>query len=240
MTRTTSARIAGFTLLFYIAVGIAQMIVARGATSGEGTAARLASIATHTVQLRINVVLTLVICLTALTLAVSLYAITRDSDQELALLALACRAIEGAIPVMSILATLGLLSLATAAAAGAPNAAASYPLAAILLNVKGWLPLIGATFFAVGSALFSWLLLRGRIVPASLAWLGVAASVLLVLGLPLQLVGGLRGTVMQLMWIPMAAFEIPLGFWLLIKGVREPTAHVSVTETRQTWTQRTG
>jgi hypothetical protein len=190
MTRTTSARIAGFTLLFYIAVGITQMIVARGATIGEGTAARMASIATHTVQLRINVVLTLVICLTALTLAVALYVITRDDDQELALLALACRAIEGAIPVISILATLGLLSLATAAAADAPNAAASYPLAAFLLNLKGWLPLIGATFFAVGSALFSWLLLRGRIVPTSLAWLGVAASVLLVLGLPLQLVGG--------------------------------------------------
>jgi hypothetical protein len=30
----------------------------------------------------------------------------------------------------------------------------------------------------------------------------------------------LRGPVTQLMWLPMAAFEIPLGLWLLIKGVR--------------------
>ena len=35
-------------------------------------------------------------------------------------------------------------------------------------------------FFAVGSLLFSWLLLRGRMIPVGLAWLGVIASALLV------------------------------------------------------------
>jgi hypothetical protein len=28
------------------------------------------------------------------------------------------------------------------------------------------------------------------------------------------------GTVTQLMWLPMLAFEVPLGPWLLIKGVK--------------------
>jgi hypothetical protein len=37
--------------------------------------------------------------------------------------------------------------------------------------------------------------------------------------LPLQLAGFLRGAVTQLVWIPMAAFEIPLAVWLLVKGV---------------------
>jgi hypothetical protein len=46
-----------------------------------------------------------------------------------------------------------------------------------------------AIFFAVGSLLFSWLLLRGRMIPVPLAWLGVLASVLLVVILPLQLAG---------------------------------------------------
>jgi len=49
------------------------------------------------------------------------------------------------------------------------------------------------------------------------------ASALLVVGLPLQLAGVLSGSVTQLMWIPMAAFEIPLALWLLIKGVAAPT-----------------
>jgi hypothetical protein len=42
----------------------------------------------------------------------------------------------------------------------------------------------------------------------------------LVVGLPLRLADVLSGISTQLIWIPMAAFEIPLGFWLLIKGVR--------------------
>ena len=83
----------------------------------------------------------------------------------------------------------------------------------------GWKTTVGATFFAVGSTLFSWLLLRGRMIPVALAWLGVLASVLLVVGLPLQLAGVLGGSATQLMWLPMAAFEVPLALWLLIKGL---------------------
>ena len=85
--------------------------------------------------------------------------------------------------------------------------------------MQGWITTIGATFFGVGSALFSWLLLRGRMVPVPLAWLGVFASVLLVVSLPLQLAGILRGPVTQLLWLPMLAFEVPLGLWLLVQGV---------------------
>ena len=48
MTRTTNARIAGFTYLFYIAVAFPSMILSSRATGGEGTAERLASIAQHT------------------------------------------------------------------------------------------------------------------------------------------------------------------------------------------------
>ena len=46
-----------------------------------------------------------------------------------------------------------------------------------------------AIYFAVGSLLFSWLILRGRLIPAALAQLGVIASALLVVILPLQLAG---------------------------------------------------
>ena len=47
MTRNTSARIAGFTFLFYIAVAFPSMVLLVRATSGEGIAAKLTSIAHH-------------------------------------------------------------------------------------------------------------------------------------------------------------------------------------------------
>ena len=216
MTRTTNARIAGSTFLFYIAVGISSAVLFGRATSGEGVAAKLAGIAQHASNVRITVVLDLLCCFSALVLAVTLYAITREEDPDLAMLALTCRVGEGVIGAVGILSTLGLLWLATAAGANAPDTAAAHALGAFLLrgNVA-----LTATFFAVGSTLFSYLLLRGRMIPIPLAWLGVVASVLLVVGLPLQLAGFLRGPVTSIMWLPMLAFEVPLALWLLIKGV---------------------
>ena len=223
MTRTTNARVAGSAFLLYIAVGVTQMVVSSGTGSADGVAARLALFAAHAARVRVNVVLSLVICVTALVLAVALYAITRDEDREVALLALSFRLGEGLLAAIAPLPTLGLLWLGTErAGTGGPDAGVATALGGLLLEVRGWNTTISATLFAVGSTLFSWLLLRGRLIPVPLAWLGVVASVLLVVGLPLQLVEVLDGTIVQLMWLPMAAFEIPLAFWLLIKGVGSP------------------
>jgi hypothetical protein len=87
-----------------------------------------------------------------------------------------------------------------------------------------------AIFFAVGNTLFSWLLLRGRLIPVVLAWLGVLASFLLVVVLPLQLAGLFGGTmawsasITWLVWLPMLVFEVALALWLIIKGVATPSA----------------
>lgn len=165
MTRTTNARLAGFTFLFYITAGIATLVLAGRAHATD--------------------VLSVLNSFAALVLGVTLFAITREQDPDLAMLGLTCRVVE-AIP----------------GGAG-----------------------VGAIFFAVGSTLFSWLLLRGRIIPAALAWLGVLASVLLVVILLLQRAGLFGGavhwssSVTWLIWLPMLVFEVAIALWLLIKGV---------------------
>jgi hypothetical protein len=222
MTRATNARLAGFTFLFYIAAGITTMVVSSQAVSGEGTAARLASIAQHAPQVRVTVLLNLLTSFTALVLGVALYGITRDEDHELAVLALACRICEGLNGALGLGTTVGLLWLATAAAGPrAPDAATANVLGAFLLMPGA--P-IGAIFFAAGSTIFCYLLMRGRMIPAPLAWLGVLASVLLVVALPLQLAGFLTGrfTSYLVMWMPMLVFEIAVALWLIIKGVAMP------------------
>lgn len=161
MTRTTNARLAGVTFLVYIAAGIGAMALA-----GRPQVS----------------LLSLITSFAALVLGVTLYAITREQDRDLALLALSCRIIEA-------------------------------------------VPGEGAIFFAVGSTLFSWLLLRGRMIPAALAWLGVISSALLVVILPLQRAGLLGGSVgwssslTWLIWLPCLVFELALALWFLVKGV---------------------
>src|SRR5206468_5875581 len=134
-----------------------SMVLLDRATNAEGIAAKLARVAEHASDVRLAVVLSLISCFAALVLAVTLYAITRDVDPDLALLALACRVGEGVINAPSIAAAAGLLWLAT----GATDGASTHTLGAFLLKFQDWIVTISATFFAVGSTLFAWLLLRG-------------------------------------------------------------------------------
>lgn len=217
MTRTTNARIAGFTFLLYIAAGITSMVLGGRATSGEGVAAQLATIARHATDMRLTILLGLLMSLCALVLAVTLHAITREQDRDLAMLALTCRVAESIVG-MDVSGTLGLLWLATTTQGAGLDPGAASALGAFLLKMGDTMG-PSATFFAVGSTLFSWLLLRGRMIPTALAWLGVLASILLVVCLPLQLAGLLRGPVISFMWIPMLLFEVPLALWLIFKGV---------------------
>src|SRR6266851_834007 len=147
MTRRTNAKVAGFTFLFYIAAAFSGMVLANSAASGEGTAAKLASIAHHASAMRLAIVLEMLGCFCALVLAVTLYAITREQDPDLAMLAMTCRVAEGVLnAAIGLVAMVGVLWLGTGTQPGAPDAAATYVLGAFLLKVLAWNPIIGATF----------------------------------------------------------------------------------------------
>ncbi len=167
MTRRTNARVAGITFLIYIGAGIATLALKDRVSA--------------------TAVLTLVTSFCEIVLGVTLFAITRDEDPDLALLALLCRVVES-IPGHS----------------------------------------RGAIYFAVGSTIFCWLLLRGRMIPVALATLGVLASALMV-GVLLLNTAGLVGSGTNwssmftwLPWLPMLAFELTFGVWLIVRGVDAP------------------
>jgi hypothetical protein len=171
MSRTIAARVAGFTFLFYIALGITA-----SAGAFRGPTAELATYAQNT---------------SAIVLAISLFLVTRVEQQVIAALGMIFRIAEGAL--------VGVLHL-TGTTLSRPT-------------------LVAATLFAIGSTFFCALLLRGRMLPRVLAWIGVIASVILVVGLPLQLGGLLHAPLTMIMWLPMLAFEVPGGVWLLVNGV---------------------
>lgn len=215
MTRPQNAKIAGITFLVYIAAGIASMVVFGRAAAGDGVAARLEAIAQHPTAIGIVVILGFLQAFAALILAVTLYGLTREQDPDLALLGLTCRVAEGVIGGASIVRTPALVWLATVHGPNAPDPPAAHALGSYLLRGD---VAVTATFFAVGSLLFSYLFLRGRMIPVALAWLGVVASALLVACLPLQGAGFLSGLITSLMWLPMLAFEVPLAVWLIFRG----------------------
>jgi len=187
---------------------------------GPTMAAKFSSLAQHVTTVRVCALLELLTFFEAATLAVTLYALTRDEDTDVAMLAFACRLAEGVIGAVGALGTLRLASVAEASSQAGADGVALTALGASLLAQGGSSGLIGAMCFAVGSTLFAWLFLRARSIPVALAWLGVAASALLVLALPLRLTRLLPPRLEWPIWMPMLAFEVTLAVWLIVKGTR--------------------
>ena len=212
------ARIAGAAFLLYIVTGISSLMLMSPVAAATGTAAKLAALAEHAGRARLTILFGVLMFAYALTLGVSLYALTRDEDQPVALLACCCRVAEGIMGSVGVLETLALLWLATGAGAAALDATSADHVATVLFRIRSWNPVLTAIPFAFGSTLFAWLFVRARSIPRWLAWTGVVASVLLVVVLPLQLAGWVSGPVTAYVWAPMALFEIVLAVWLIAKG----------------------
>ena len=218
MTRNTNARIAGATLLLYIATGLSAMAIASSITASQGPAAHLAAIAAEPWRIKVVVLLSLIMFVYAVVLGVTLYSLTRDHDRELATLGFLFRAGEGFLGMVGGMATLALLWLATSTAATSLNSDGLNAVAAVLARFDRTSTTISAFAFALGSLAFSAVFLRSRSLPRWLAVVGVIASVLLVLVLPLRLVGWAAGPMTNAVWLPMLVFEVALALRLLVKG----------------------
>jgi Domain of unknown function (DUF4386) len=211
-----AARLAGFTFLFLIACVLASTFLF-GEAGNEDVGGALRYISENTMPVRVGVYLQVIASISTFVLGGMLYAITKHQDQNLAIIALSFRAAEAALYVIGIMSVLGLLSLSQETVGASELATAEFVSNAWSLSTN-----IGATFFAVGSTVFSYLLFKARSIPVLLSLLGLVASFILVVVVPIQAAAGYATGegVAFLIWIPMFLFEISAGFWLLIKGTR--------------------
>jgi hypothetical protein len=222
VTRAAVARVAGATFLLYIAVKVASAVLFEGSIGSGGAAGRLAAVAAHAGDLRIATVLALGNCVCALVLAVLLYFYTRRSHPELSTLVLICRTGEAVLFGAFTLGIIALVFIAEASTQASRDTDAALVVA--IIRSTRHATLVASFFFAIGSAAFAWVLLRARLAPRYLAALGLLGSLVPAVGMPLQIIGALRGFNTGLLWVLMFLFEIALGVWLLASGGREPQA----------------
>ena len=98
-----------------------------------------------------------------------------------------------------------------------------HSLVLLAYNTQGQGMMVGFILLGLGSAVFAYLLLRSRYVPKAFAVLGVFSSLLLALGSLAIIVFPGLGVIGMSYMMPMGLYEVGLGFWLLIKGIKAPT-----------------
>ncbi len=109
-----------------------------------------------------------------------------------------------------------------------------YCLARLFVSARGLGFDVGFMFLGLGSTVFAYLLFQSRYVHKALAGWGIFASLAVAIGsLATILFPWFAANVSMTYMVPMFLYEVPLGLWFLVKGVRVPTTTGAFTAARQ-------
>ena len=220
------ARIAGFIYLFAMAMGIfSQSFVLEKIVVSGNAAATAGNILAFEGLYRLGIAVDVVTFVSDVVIAWAFYELLKSVDSSLALLGAFLRIADAAI--LAVVTLNGLVTLRLLTDVGYVHAfepGQLQGLARLYLSARGLGFYIGFVFLGLGSAVFAYLLFRSRYVPRVLPAWGMFSSLLLALGsLAVLLFPWFAANVSIAYMIPMFFYEVPLGLWFLIKGVRTTT-----------------
>jgi hypothetical protein len=159
--------------------------------------------------------------------AVTLFPILKRQNEGFALGYVAARVLESTVIVVGIISLLSVVTLRQDLAGTAgPDAASLVTVGKSLIAVHDWTFLLGPGLVpGVNGVLVGYLMYTSRLVPRPLALLGLVGGPLLFASGIAVLFGVIEaGSVWQgIASIPVAAFEVLLGIWLIVKGF-DPSA----------------
>lgn len=197
ISRRNLATVAG---ALYIAVIIGSLI-AQPAFKAPFTDA--AAIAAEPMRYRAGLLFDTAMFAAVLALSWALYLLLRPAGPGTALLALLFRVAEAVVGLGTVL--LGLAAID----------------ADVLLAARDEGMNITLIFLSSGTLLFCVLMWKSRMVPRWLSGLGMISFLLMGAGVSTALLLPAHTTALMATWAPGIVFEIGIGLWLLIKGVRE-------------------
>ena len=219
MTQRAEARLTGYTYLGYIVFAMSASVLSSKTTVGTDTSQMLATLRNTIWLSRVTVLLDLLQIACAIVLAVTLYRLSKAVDMTLALVAVGFRFGEGLLGFTPLLGKLELMKLATDS--NSVCAASPGCLAVSSELFKRPDDLFSQFCFVVGGFLFAYLFFAGRLIPRWMAWTGVVTIGRQLICVTLYVATILSGKVVGWLWFPILLYEVPLGIWLIRKGVSE-------------------
>jgi hypothetical protein len=221
----TAAKVVGYIYLIAMATSMFAELYARGPLIVRGDAMQTAiNIAASERLFRISSVIHLITFASDAALAVALYVVLRPVNRNVALLAAFWRLADCSILAVNMLNDFVVLRLLSGTDyLRAFDTKQLQALARLAISVEAAGFQIGFVFLGLGSTVFSYLWLKSGYIPRGLAAWGIFSSLVLALGtLAIMVFPGL-GVVGLTYMAPMFFYEVGLGLWLLIKGLRVPT-----------------
>jgi hypothetical protein len=231
-----AARVTGFAFLFAIVIVVIANYGINFRLIIPGNAVDTArNIMAHETLFRINIACNLIYVVNIMVLLSALYVFLRPVNQNLALIATFCRLALALMWGVTALNSLNALRiLGDVAYLPVFNTEQLQTLSRLHLAMSWDAYYVGLPFWGLATTICSYLLLKSKYIPRALAVFGMISSAWCVICAFTFIVFPHFDATVNASWfdMPMVIFEIILGFWLLIKGIRKPFVaepnHVSI------------
>ncbi|MBM7568490.1 DUF4386 domain-containing protein [Paenibacillus sacheonensis] len=220
-TSRQSARIVGVLFILAAVTSIIGLALYQPALSSD----YLTNGSKHANQTILGAVMELILVVSAIGTATTMFPILRKHNETIALWHVCFRFLEAIIITVGVISMLSLVTLSREfIAAGAVNAASFQASGTSLKAVHDWTFLLGPNFMlGINTAMYSYIFYKSKLIPRFIPILGLVGSALIFLCAVLVMFGvidqvSVWGAVFA---IPVAANEMILAVWLLVKGFNE-------------------
>lgn len=176
----------------------------------------MTNIANNALQMRASIVVAMITAIGIVMIGVLMYVILKKQNRKIAIVAMGLYLVEAAILAVSRIPAFALLRISQ------ESVIAGHP---AYLQTLGNLFYESADFgawlhmlpFALGATLFYYLFYKSGFLPRILSLLGIIAAPLALIGTPFALLGY---DVPLVVFLPNLPFELGIGLWLMVKGIK--------------------
>ena len=234
-----AARVAGFMFLFSLIVPLlnwtfvlSKLIVA------ENVIATANNIMANELLFRIGITIELIMSVGLIVLALALYIILKPVNKNLALLALLLKLVEATIVVAIVLVSFIALQILNGEAYLTAFTLEQLQVpVGLILNSHTAIYSIPMVFLGLDMMVFSYLFFKSKYIPKILAGFGILSFALIFIHALMYIITPKYAAMLInqiIFYAPSGLFEIIIGIWLLVKGLKIQPQDVHASESAKT------
>lgn len=179
----------------------------------------------HANQVVLGALMELILVASAIGTSTTMFPILRKYNETIALWHVCFRFLEAVIITVGVISVLSLLTLSREFAAGGVDIASFQASGTVLKAIHDWTFLLGPNFMlGINTMMYSYIFYKSKLVPRFIPLLGITGATLVFIAALLEMFGIIQqasawGGILAL---PVAANEMILAVWLIVKGFNEP------------------
>ncbi|WP_050183767.1 DUF4386 domain-containing protein [Domibacillus robiginosus] len=181
--------------------------------------------AKHANQVTLGALMELILVVSAVGTATTMFPFLRKYNETIALWHVCFRFLEAVVITVGIISVLSLLTLSREfVAAGAPNTTSFQASGIVLKAIHDWTFSLGPNFMlGINTMMYSYIFYKSRLVPRFIPILGMAGAALVFVCALLVMFDVIEQVSVwgAILALPVAANEMILAVWLIVKGFNE-------------------